>query len=73
MVVTVSGQRPIHEVANDLKAAGFEVSEVLDTIGVVTGTAHPQSKKRLKAVSGVQDVSDEHPPFDIGPPGSPVS
>ncbi len=72
MVVTLSGERAIHDVAKDLKAAGFDVNQVLDTIGIITGSAHPQSKAKLKAVRGVADVSDDHP-VDIGPPGSPVS
>ena len=72
MVVTCSGDRPIHEVASDLKAAGFEVGQVLDTIGSVTGFAHPKLKKHLMGVRGVVDVSEDHP-VDIGPPGAPVS
>ena len=69
MVVTVSGDRPIHEVTRDLTAAGFEVGQVLDVIGSVTGYAQPKVKKRLQMVRGVADVSDDHP-IDIGPPGS---
>jgi hypothetical protein len=72
MVVTISGERPIHEVANDLKAKGFEVGQVLDSIGSVTGYAHPRTKKQLKGIRGVADVSEDQP-VDIGPPGAPVS
>lgn len=67
LVVTVAG-RPIHEVTHDLKAAGFEVNEVLDTIGVVTGSAHAGQMPKLKSVRGVTDVSADHD-VDIGPPG----
>jgi hypothetical protein len=72
MVITVSGDRPIREVADDLKAAGFDVNEVLDTIGVVTGSAHPDTKKSLRSLRGVADVSDHHA-VDIGPPDAPIS
>ena len=73
MVVTLSGDRPVHEVASDLRAAGLEVEHVLDAIGSVTGSSPSRNMKRLRAVRGVADVSAEHPPFDIGPPGAPVS
>ena len=69
LVVTVAPGRPIHEVTHDLKAAGFEVNEVLDTIGVVTGSAHPDQMPKLKSVRGVADVSPDHE-VDIGPPGA---
>jgi hypothetical protein len=69
LVVTVSPGRPIHEVTHDLKAAGFKVNEVLDTIGVVTGSANADHLAKLKAVRGVADVSPDHD-VDIGPPGA---
>jgi hypothetical protein len=68
LVVTVAG-RPIHDVTHDLKAAGFEVNEVLDAIGVVTGSAHSDQMSKLKSVRGVTDVSADHD-VDIGPPGA---
>ena len=61
MVVTVSGDRPIHEVARDLKAAGFEVGQVLEAIGSVTGSADPTHLKQLRGIPGVADVSKDHP------------
>jgi hypothetical protein len=72
LVVTLSGERAIHEVTRDLKAAGFEVGQVLDSVGVVTGTAHPTHLAKLKRVKGVADVSADHP-VDIGPPDADVS
>jgi hypothetical protein len=71
-VVTVSGKRGIHEVARDLKATGFKVDQVMDAIGVVTGSAQSASLAKLRKVEGVQDISSDHP-VDIGPPGSSVS
>jgi hypothetical protein len=72
VIVTMSGERPIHEVARDLKKAGFTVGKVLEFTGTVTGSAHSKDVKRLRGVRGVADVSEDHP-VDIGPPGSPVS
>jgi hypothetical protein len=42
----------------------------MDAIGVVTGSAPSTHVDKLRKVSGVQDVSAEHAPFNIGPPGS---
>jgi hypothetical protein len=71
-VVTVAADHPIHEVARGLKAKGFEVDQVLDAIGVVTGSALPTSVAKMRKVPGVKDVSSDYP-VDIGPPGAPVS
>jgi len=72
LIITTSGKRSIHEVARDLKDAGLDVDQVLDQINVVTGSAHPDAKRRLREISGVADVSEDNP-VDIGPPGAPVS
>lgn len=69
LVITTSGKRSIHEVARDLKDAGFEVEQVLDSINVVTGKGDPG---KLRSVADVVDVSGDNP-IDIGPPGAPVS
>jgi hypothetical protein len=71
-VITLTGDRPIHEVTGDLKAAGLAVDQVLTSTGIVTGSAHPDAATRLRNVRGVADVSPDHP-VDIGPPGSPIS
>jgi len=69
----VSPSRPVEEVARDLKQAGFRVDQVLHAIGQVTGQAAPNLKRRLKSIRGVDDITDTHKDFDIGPPGAPVS
>lgn len=61
LVVTVSGERPIHEVAHDLEAAGLNVDQVLDVIGSITGSADHAIVNKLKGISGVADVSEDHP------------
>jgi hypothetical protein len=72
LIITTSGDRPIHQVADDLRAAGFDVDQVLEFTGTVTGSAPPQAAEQLRNIPGVADVSKDHP-VDIGPPGSPVS
>ena len=71
LVVTVSG-RAVGDVTRDLKAAGFEVDQVLDAIGVVTGSADTKNLGRLRKISGVADLSPNHD-VNIGPPGAPIS
>jgi hypothetical protein len=71
-VVTISGGRPIGEVAKDLTKSGFNVDNVLDQIGSITGHASDDVIHHLRAVPGVADVSPDHP-IDIGPPGAPVT
>lgn len=71
-VVTVSGEHGIEKVTRELKAKGFEVDQVMDAIGVVTGSAHPDDVARMRKIPGVKDVSSDTP-VDIGPPGSPIS
>jgi hypothetical protein len=72
VVITVSGDREVHEVARDLKALGLEAPQVLEAIGVVTGSAPRSHIEKLRKVRGVQDVSLDHK-VDIGPPDAPVS
>lgn len=72
MIVTISDQRPIHDVAQDLKKAGFDVEQIMEAINVITGSTDADSKARLKGINGVVDVSEDHP-VDIGPPGQLVS
>jgi len=72
LVVTPSGDRAIGDVVHDLKAAGFQVGQVMETIGIVTGSAPSANLAKLRKVRGVKDVSPDHP-VDIGPPGAPIS
>jgi len=73
MVVVLSGDRPTDEVIGDLRAAGFEIDQVLGGIGQVIGKAVPGLKHNLESIPGVANVSEMHQDFDIGPPGAPVS
>ena len=69
LVITLSGDRAIHEVADDLRAAGLHVDQVLEAIGTVTGSADAKSVEGLRKIKGVADVSPDHS-IDIGPPGA---
>jgi hypothetical protein len=72
LIITMSGDRPIQDVAQDLRAAGLNIEQVLKYTGTVTGSASLQAAERLRSIPGVADVSTDHP-IDIGPPGAPVS
>ena len=72
LIVTVSKDHNINNGARDLKAAGLEVEEKLDAVGIVTGKAHAKSVGRLRKVRGVIDVSPDHE-VDVGPPGAPIT
>jgi hypothetical protein len=71
VIVTLSGERNVRDVARDLRAAGLEVDQVLEETGIVTGTADLGTHSRLRKIQGVADVSADHP-VDIGPPDSEV-
>jgi hypothetical protein len=69
-IVTTSGQRPLAEVAADLKKAGFEIGTVMNEIGIITGRAAPAKVDALRKTEGVADIAADRE-IDIGPPGSP--
>lgn len=71
LIITLSGDRPIADVARDLQAAGLQVDQVLEFTGTVTGSGGDDLADRLRGVAGVSDVSPDHP-IDIGPPDAPV-
>lgn len=71
IIITVSGDRSIHEVAGDLKKAGMNVENVMEVIGTVTGVVDTKTMQKLREVPGIADVSVDHT-IDIGPPDAPV-
>ena len=66
-VITMSGGRPISDVANDVAAAGFVIDQILAAIGSITGSATDSVAEAVRAIPGVVDVSRDLP-VDIGPP-----
>lgn len=69
-IVTTSADRPIREIAEDLKKAGFTVSNVNDEIQSISGSAADTVARKLRSIAGVVDVSADAP-IDVGRPGSP--
>lgn len=70
-IVTTSGDQSLSDVKKKLTESGFTVDQVLDEIGVITGTTSDDVVDRLRSVSGVADVSPDEQ-VDIGPPDAPV-
>lgn len=66
-VVTTSGDRPLDEVAKELKKSGFKVSQVLSEVGLITGEGGDDVAAKARKVKGVADVS-ANVGADVGPP-----
>ena len=71
-VVTTSGDRPLNDVARDIEAAGFAIDQVLEAVGIITGSATDSVAEAVRTIPGVTDVSPDVP-VDIGPPDSEIS
>ena len=67
--ITTSGARPLDDIVSDLEEAGLEELQILEAIGVVTGSAEEDCVERLRKVPGVSAVEPDIA-IDIGPPGS---
>jgi hypothetical protein len=70
IVVSVDPERA-PDVAERLRAAGMEVTEVLPAIGVVTGSAPASRLADLEGIDGVVAVEPARR-IDLPPPDSPV-
>jgi hypothetical protein len=57
-IVTTNNDRPIREVAQDLSQAGFQVRDVLDEIGSITGSADSSAVAKMRKIKGVADVAE---------------
>lgn len=68
-IVTTSGNRSLKDIKKELAEAGFGVDQVLEDIGVITGTA--DDADRLRSIPGVADVSPDHE-VHIAPPDAPI-
>jgi predicted TPR repeat methyltransferase len=56
-VVTTTQERPIQDVARDLRDRGFKITETLDMIGCITGTAGADLIKIVRKIEGIADIS----------------
>jgi hypothetical protein len=61
----------VSDVAEALRAAGMQVEQVLDAIGMVTGTIEEDAEQSVRTVAGVQSV-DRALGFQLPPPDAPV-
>jgi hypothetical protein len=61
----------IDEVAAALRARGMHVEQVLDGIGIITGSAPDDRRSALAGVEGVASV-DQELAHQLPPPDSPV-
>ena len=66
-IITTSDERPIREITDDLKKAGFSVGHVMEEIGSISGAAAEDTLSKLRSIPGVVDISPDTP-IDIGPP-----
>jgi cation transporter-like permease len=71
ITVTVSADADIEVVAEQLRAAGVTVEQILRAVGVITGTVAAQTRSALAAVPGVLAVEPEQS-FRLPPPDSDI-
>jgi hypothetical protein len=72
-IITLSANRSVGDVKKQLSAMGFTIDQVLEDIGCIMGKASSEIAKKARSIPGVADVSEEHPPFNVGPPDKPVT
>ena len=61
----------VEEVAAHLRSSGMQVDQVLNEIGVISGSVPDNRRQLLKTVTGVQSVEDTAT-VQLPPPESPV-
>ena len=61
----------IEEVAAHLRSSGMQVDQVLNEIGLISGSVPDDRRQLLKTVTGVQSVEDTAT-VQLPPPESPV-
>lgn len=59
------------QVRRDLEAAGLAVHDVLDAVGVITGSASASALGQIESVKGVATV-EKSQPVQLAPPTSDV-
>jgi hypothetical protein len=73
VVVSVADDRldELAEVVAELRRAGLRVDEVLDTVGMVTGTVDEDAVSALGSVPGVIEVERQRA-YQVAPPESDI-
>lgn len=71
VVITVDDRHlsDLRRIAERCRAAGLELDQALDAVGVITGAIDPGRIGELAAIPGVAGV-ELAGGYDIGPPGS---
>ena len=69
IIVTVTGEA--EQVAEQLRAAGMTVEQVLSAVGIVTGSVDSERRASLAAVPGVVAVELDRP-VQLGPPDAEI-
>lgn len=59
-IITLSHHRPIEEVAEDIKDAGFQIDRILRTINVILARGELNALANVRLIVGVTDVSRDH-------------
>ncbi len=72
VTIDAAADRSIHDVAKELVAKGFVVDDVLEAVGVISGSPGAKSVDRLRKVKGVIDVSPDTS-IQLEPPHSKVT
>lgn len=63
--------KQILEVAQALKSAGMNVEQVMDAVGVITGSCDEQEVETLSQVEGVLNVEPQQD-YQLAPPNADV-
>ena len=71
ITVTVAADVDIEVLAEQLRAAGVTVEQILPAIGVITGTVAAEQRAALADLPGVLAVTPEQT-FDLAPPDSEI-
>jgi len=71
VVVSVADDQPLPAVVSALRRAGMVVDDVLEPLGMVTGSIDPEALGSLRAVPGVAHVERQRG-FQLPPPTSPT-
>jgi hypothetical protein len=61
----------ILDVAQNLRAAGLHVAQIMDTVGVITGSCEPSRVRAMATVEGVASVEASHT-HHLAPPDAPI-
>jgi hypothetical protein len=71
-IVTLADGSAMADARRQLADAGFDVDQVLEEIGVVTGSGDDDVAAKLRAIEAVEDAAPEGK-VDIGPPDADLS